>query len=81
MPTRKRLPLKLSPIARDDFIGILRYTDETWGHDQLVAYRDHLDGALQAIVRNPALGLENPQSALVHCPGARVPNEVFGQPR
>ncbi len=27
-----------------------------WGHDQLVAYRDKLDGALQAIARNPALG-------------------------
>ena len=27
-----------------------------WGHDQLVAYRDKLDGALQAIARNPASG-------------------------
>ena len=36
--------------------GILRYTGETWGHDQLVAYRDKLDAALQAIALNPALG-------------------------
>ena len=56
MSSRKGLSLRLSPIARDDFIGILRYTGETWGHDQLVAYRDKLDGALQAIARNPALG-------------------------
>ena len=56
MSSPKALPLKLSPSARDDFIGILRYTGETWGHDQLVAYRDKLDGALQAIARNPALG-------------------------
>ena len=56
MSSRKPLPLKLSPIARDDFIGILRSTGETWGHDQLVTYRDKLDGALQAIARNPALG-------------------------
>ena len=57
MSSRKGLlPLRLSPVARDDFIGILRYTGEAWGHDQLVAYRDKLDGALQAIARNPALG-------------------------
>ena len=63
MSSRKGLPLRRSPIARDDFIGILRYTGEAWGHDQLVAYhdqlvayRDKLDGALQAIARNPALG-------------------------
>ena len=56
MSSRKGLPLKLSPSAREDFIGILRYTGETWGRDQLVAYRDKLDGALQAIAGNPALG-------------------------
>ena len=46
MSSRKGLPLRLSPIAQDDFIAILHYTGETWGHDQLVAYRDKLDGAL-----------------------------------
>ncbi len=56
MSSRKPLPLKLSPLARDDFIGILRYTGETWGHDQLVAYRHKLDAALQTLARNPALG-------------------------
>ena len=56
MSSHKGLLLRLSPIAQDDFIGILRYTGETWGHGQLVAYRDKLDAALQAIARNPALG-------------------------
>ena len=46
MSSHKGLLLRLSPIAQDDFIGILRYTGETWGHDQLVAYRDKLDAAL-----------------------------------
>ena len=56
MPSRNGPPLRLFPIARDDFIGIPRCTGETSGHDQLVAYRDKLDGALPAIARNPALG-------------------------
>ena len=46
MSYRKGLPLRLFPIALDDFNGILRYTGETWGHDQLVAYRDKLDSTL-----------------------------------
>jgi len=32
--------LYLSPKAKQDFIDILRYTGETWGESQLLAYRD-----------------------------------------
>jgi len=39
-----------------DFIDILRFTGETWGHDQLLAYRDKIDDALLAISHNPQLG-------------------------
>jgi toxin ParE1/3/4 len=56
MSFRKPHSLKLSPKARQDFIDILRYTGETWGQDQLLAYRDKIDEALQAIRHNPQLG-------------------------
>ena len=56
MSSRKPLPLKLSPKARQDFIQILRYTGETWGEKQLQVYRDKIDGALQAISQDPQLG-------------------------
>ena len=39
MSSRKPLPVKLAPKARQDFIDILRYTGETWGQAQLLAYR------------------------------------------
>ncbi len=55
MPSRS-LPIKLSPKARQDFIDILRYTGQTWGPQQLALYRDKIDGALQAIGRNPQAG-------------------------
>lgn len=50
------LPVRLSPRARQDFVDILRYTGETWGERQLLAYRDKIDEALRAIGRNPQLG-------------------------
>lgn len=56
MSSRKPLALQLSPRARQDFIDILRYTGETWGHGQLVTYRDKINHALQAISRDPQLG-------------------------
>ena len=48
--------LKLSPEAQEDFIGILRYTGERWGHEQLLAYRDKLNDALMLLHQNPQLG-------------------------
>lgn len=56
MSSRKSLPVKLSPKARQDFIHILRYTGETWGQSQLLIYRDKINDALQAISQNADLG-------------------------
>ena len=56
MSSRRPLPLKLSPRARQDFIDILHYTGETWGEHQLLIYRDKINDALHAISNNPELG-------------------------
>lgn len=49
-------PVTLSPRARQDFVDILRYTGETWGQAQLLAYRDKVDDALQALGSDPQRG-------------------------
>jgi toxin ParE1/3/4 len=75
MSSRKPLALKLSPKARQDFIDILRYTGETWGPAQLLAYRDKIDGALQSISRNPQLGHRRedlPATHLAYLVGSHV---------
>jgi toxin ParE1/3/4 len=56
MSSRKPTALKFSPRARQDFIDILRFTGETWGRNQLIAYRDKINDAIQAIRNNPQLG-------------------------
>jgi len=56
MSSRRPAALKLSPRARQDFIDILRFTGETWGQNQLLAYRDKINDAIQAIRNNPQLG-------------------------
>ena len=55
MCSREAMPVTLAPRARQDFIDILRYTGETWGQAQLLAYRDKIDDALQALGGNPRL--------------------------
>ena len=75
MSSRKPLPLKLAPKARQDFIDILRYTGESWGHAQLLIYRDKINEALQAISQNPQLGhLRNdlPSTHLAYLVGSHV---------
>ena len=52
MSSRKTLPVKLSPIARQDFVDILRYTGERWGQNQFVVLCSKIDDALQAIGTN-----------------------------
>ena len=42
MSSLKPQQLTLSPKAHQDFIDILRYTGETWGEKQLLAYRDKI---------------------------------------
>jgi len=56
MSCPESLQLTLSPKARQDFIDILNYTGTTWGEKLLFIYRDKINGALQAIGCNPALG-------------------------
>jgi plasmid stabilization system protein ParE len=41
--------LIVSPSAQQDIIGILRYTGETWGKNQLLIYRNKIDEALKNI--------------------------------
>lgn len=64
----RSLPVRLSSKARQDFIDILRYTGETWawGLNQLEAYRDKIDDALQAIGRNPELGHKREDLPVTH---------------
>lgn len=57
MSSRKPQQITLSPTAQQDFIDILRYTGETWGEKQLLAYRDKINEALQAINGNPQFGI------------------------
>ena len=56
MSSPETLPLKLAPRARQDFVEILQLTGETWGRDQLAAYRDKIDYAFQTIRSNPRIG-------------------------
>jgi toxin ParE1/3/4 len=66
MSSHKSLPLTLSPKARQDFVDILRYTGETWGMDQLLAYRDKINNALQEIGENPQRGHHRDDLPLTH---------------
>jgi toxin ParE1/3/4 len=67
--------LRLSPAAQKDFADILRYTGETWGPEQLLAYRDKLNDALLRLARNPAIGHRRPDlpdTHRAHIVGAHV---------
>lgn len=69
------LRLKLSPRARRDFAGILRYTGETWGKAQMLVYRDLVDKALETIRLNPDIGHEHedlPQTHRIYPVGSHV---------
>ncbi len=75
MSSRRPAVLKLSPQARQDFIDILRFTGETWGQNQLLAYRDKINDALQAIGSNPQLGHHRddlPATHLAYLVGSHV---------
>ena len=56
MSSRKPLPLKLSPRARQDFIDILRYTGETWGERQLLNLSRQNQRRIAGASGNPELG-------------------------
>ena len=58
--------LKLSPAAQKDFADILRYAGESWGHDQLLIYRDKLNDALMLLGGNPGLGHHSVELPVAH---------------
>lgn len=75
MSSREAMPVTLAPRARQDFIDILRYTGETWGHDQMLTYRDKINDALQALGANPRIGHPRddlPSTHHAHLAGSHV---------
>ena len=62
----RSLPVRLSAQAQRDFIDILRFTAETWGPNQLVAYRIKIDAALRSIGRNPQFGAKRDDLPATH---------------
>lgn len=60
------LRLILSPSAERDFSDILQYTLESWGEDQLLAYRAILDKAFLTLIENPRIGVIRPEISGQH---------------
>lgn len=50
------LPFKLTNKAKEDLIGIARYTERTWGRDQRRLYLKQLDAMFHTLTKNPTLG-------------------------
>jgi toxin ParE1/3/4 len=51
-----RREIHFAPIALEDFAGILRYTGERWGQEQLHRYAARLDEAIRLLADYPDLG-------------------------
>ncbi len=49
-------PFKLTQKAKDDLIGIARYTEQIWGREQRRLYLKGLDTMFHTLAANPALG-------------------------
>ena len=49
-------PFKLSKKAKDDLIGIARYTEKTWGREQRRLYLKKLDSMFYTLADNHELG-------------------------
>ncbi|MGM0632509.1 MAG: type II toxin-antitoxin system RelE/ParE family toxin [Pseudomonadota bacterium] len=47
---------KITNKAREDLIGIARYTEATWGRDQRRLCLQRLDSGFHALADNPSLG-------------------------
>ena len=50
------IPLILAREADDDFAGLLQYTCETWGEEQVAVYRATVNRALLTISQHPRIG-------------------------
>lgn len=55
-PRRRRLPVVLSPKAKDDQQSILLHGITTWGEAQAAAYEAALDRALEHLGTYPDIG-------------------------
>lgn len=67
--------LIVAPQAQQDIVNILRYTGESWGEKQLLAYGNMLDKAVKAIGQNPNLGhgsLDLPATHRLYLVGSHV---------
>jgi len=49
-------PFRITRKAREDLIGIARYTEMTWGREQRRLYLKQLDAAFHAVAENPDIG-------------------------
>jgi len=47
---------KVTNKAKEDLIGIARFTEATWGRDQRKLYLKQLDSTFHALAENPSLG-------------------------
>lgn len=47
---------KVTNKAKEDLIGIARFTEATWGRDQRKFYLKQLDSTFYALAENPCLG-------------------------
>lgn len=75
MPSRKPLPLTLTPLAEQDLEDILLYTGNTWGWDQLVAYREKIRRAFATLSENFEMGhgrADLPATHMAYLVGAHV---------
>ncbi len=50
-------PFKLSKRAKDDLVGIARYTEKTWGREQRWLYLKKLDSMFYTLADNYELGI------------------------
>jgi toxin ParE1/3/4 len=51
-----RSEINFAPVALEDFAGILRYTGERWGQEQLHRYAARIDEAIRLLAHYPDLG-------------------------
>ncbi|KAA9129665.1 type II toxin-antitoxin system RelE/ParE family toxin [Marinihelvus fidelis] len=51
-------PLRITPDAESDLVGIWIYTCEEWGVERADAYLDSLEAGMKQLVQHPSLGAD-----------------------
>ena len=49
-------PLKITVKAREDLIGIARFTEQQWGRERRWLYLKQMDDSFHALANTPSLG-------------------------